>query len=73
MSDRGRDVSHALTQARTVLSRAETGAADLRRARVNRWEWGDDPDAEEIIAALEQVVDLLDKWRRTGRPKKGQR
>jgi len=30
----------------------------------------DDPDIEEMCAALEQAVSLLDKWRRTGRPPK---
>jgi hypothetical protein len=59
----GRRTSHALTEARTVLSRAETGAWSLRRRAA------DDPEAAAIVEALEGVVELLEPFRRTGRPR----
>jgi hypothetical protein len=31
------------------------------------------PERDEMIAALEQCVRLLERWRRTGRPLRGQR
>jgi hypothetical protein len=59
----GRRTSHALTEARTVLSRAETGAYHLRRHSEG------DPEAAAIVEALESVVELLEPFRRTGRPR----
>lgn len=71
-TDRGRDTSPALTEARTVRKRALSA--------LDRLDWLDhyygkdpdradkiDPDTEEIRAALRQVVDLLEPWKRTGR------
>lgn len=66
MADRGRDTSYALTEARTVLSRAQSA--------IRRLEWSEqyhpdeiDPDHWEMKEALLVVTDLLDPWRRTGR------
>lgn len=75
---RGRDVSQELGEVRTVLSRAETAI----RAVVNlsyrgnlQGDWwcpepsGEepDPDTEKMYADLDVVVDILDRWRKTGR------
>lgn len=32
-----------------------------------------DPDVEDMIAALEEVIAKLSRWRRTGRPRKARR
>ncbi|MCX5070804.1 hypothetical protein OOJ91_33710 [Micromonospora lupini] len=75
---RGLEATRALTQVRTVLSRAETarkildgpteyhtsddaGGIDFDRGKY------EDPDAAEMRAALDQVVELLSRWRKTGR------
>ncbi|WP_372412525.1 hypothetical protein [Streptomyces luteireticuli] len=81
---RGREVSRALTEVRTVLSRAESALSALTArptellhesdGRGPLWdehgEWvrAYDPDHEEIRAALGTVIALLSPWRRTGRP-----
>ncbi|MEU2453846.1 hypothetical protein ABZ605_27685 [Streptomyces sp. NPDC012765] len=78
--DRGRDASHALTEVRTVLSRAESalrttpteplyqpdghGLYDETGARVTAY----DPDHDRIQHTLKAVSALLAPWRRTGRP-----
>lgn len=64
----GRRVSSILTEARTVLSRAETAA---ERVRYLRRMGHHDPAADEILAALDVVSDWLDPFRKTGRPKRG--
>lgn len=61
---RGTDTSYALTEVRTVLSRAETAASRIESAR--RWNTTD-PEGNEMISALAEVVKILDRWRRTGR------
>lgn len=75
---RGREATRALTEVRTVLSRAETarkvlegpteyhrsdgpGGIDLERGRY------EDPDAADMRAALDQVIELLSRWRKTGK------
>ena len=60
--DRGRETTFALTEVRTVLSRAETAVVSIRR-----FNHGRDPEAEEMIAELRAVVERLERWRRTGR------
>lgn len=101
--DRSRDVGAALTEVRTVHSRAlsaldriqsEWGGDTFddpdyppRPARLEgessddyntRWRvWFDgyreakiemaDPDYDEMVAALETVVELLDRWKKAGR------
>jgi plasmid stabilization system protein ParE len=56
----GRRTSWPLTEARTVLSRAETAIAHLQRRSA-------DAETAEIVAELEVVVERLDRFRRTGR------
>lgn len=78
--DRGRDTSRALTEVRTVLSRAETALDTVSRPtepvyekfesfpfRRYTGEYEHDQDAEEMQKALEEVVRLLRRWRRKGR------
>lgn len=64
--DRGLDTTNALTEVRAVLSSARTAlykiSGDL-----------DDEDAAEMTGNLFDVVDLLDKWGRTGILPKSQR
>ena len=89
--DRGREAGKALTEVRTVLSRALT-ALDLLDGPRETWRLpkppspagtadmgeppsdgsrpaGYDPDITLMRAALEQVVDLLSPWRKTGSTK----
>ncbi|WP_435109814.1 hypothetical protein [Nocardiopsis synnemataformans] len=68
MSDRGRDTSRELTEVRTVWKRALTGIEQIDYASHDETP---DPDAAEMRAALERVVELLEPWKRTGRPKRG--
>lgn len=70
-ADRGRDVSWELSEVRTVLSRAEN-ARDSIRARPDSWVVTSgrialDPDRVEMLAALDEVIERLARWRRTGR------
>lgn len=80
---RGRDVSDTLTEARTVLSRAEHAIGRLERGPLEhlwdpsgciplsedgRWKVAYDPDHDAITEALRAAVALLEPWRRTGRP-----
>lgn len=71
-TDRGTRVSHILTDARTVLSRARTAIehAEAREAhRVEGYQWVSDPDPEEteVVGDLAKVVEILERWERTGR------
>lgn len=73
--DRGRDTSPELTEARTVLSRAETALMQLegmQRARANGdgWYGPEDPDHWAIADALKATVTALWPYRRTGRTRK---
>ncbi|AWY04881.1 hypothetical protein PBI_FLOOF_45 [Microbacterium phage Floof] len=52
----GRRVSSALSEARTLLTRAETSLGYLRRSS--------DPAAPEVRAALEELVERLKPFRR---------
>ncbi len=81
MTGRGRDASKALTEVRTVLSRAETARARLDQP--TEWQLCDqpcdkddidftkpkveDPDAQAMRDALDEVIALLARWRKTGR------
>lgn len=80
MADRGRETSRALTEVRTVLSRAETALRALGGPTEHaRDEHGDtvfvdgdfvyehDPDHVEMREALATAVQALGRWRRTGR------
>lgn len=55
----GKQTSSVLTELRTVLSRSETAIHYLN--------YSTDPLAPEAVIALEQVADILDKYRRIGR------
>ena len=82
MVDRGRETSNALTEVRTVLSRAETALDYIVHGPTEgHTEYDEnhhyvgfhrefDPDHEEMEEALRQCVMLLSRWRRTGRPKR---
>jgi hypothetical protein len=62
VTDRGKDVSNALTEVRTVHSRAKSALDKFERG------YGmSDPDRERMIGALNEVVALLDEWKRTKR------
>ncbi|MER0443140.1 hypothetical protein ABR738_00865 [Streptomyces sp. Edi4] len=78
---RGRESSAALTEARTVLSRAESALRNgptehlytddgrgLLHDEHGEWATAYDPDHEQIQQALASVVALLAPWRSTGRP-----
>ena len=65
-NDVGTRTSYPLTEARTVLSRAETAIFWLERDDRH----AADPDLDAILAALRTTVEALDPFRRTGRPKK---
>lgn len=54
--------SWALTEARTVLARAETALYRIGVRELNGMP--EDPQEAEIVASLEQVVETLDRWRR---------
>lgn len=86
MRDRGRETSNALVAVRTVLSRAETALEEIERGEHapavgsdgmttrtvdGTWIEFHDEDYDEMRAALEHVVESLEWWRRTGRPRKG--
>lgn len=81
-SDRGRDSGEALTEVRRVHSYAlkalerlgSSGTAtewppqaDYRDHLDRHARKFEDPDADAMRDALEQVVRLLDPWRKTGR------
>lgn len=59
MSDRGKDTSWALTEVRTVRSRALTAIKMIPITCGDR-----DPEEAEMIVALKKVVEILDPWRR---------
>lgn len=74
MADRRNETGVALTEVRTVLSRAETalatltagpseGTYDYDTREYNRYP---DPDQDDMEEALRQVVVLLSRWRRRG-------
>lgn len=79
--DRSRDVSDALTEVRTVLSRAEsaidrinslalvqtTYAKDPNSWRQIKVPYEQDPDREDMVLALERVVHELARWRKAGK------
>jgi hypothetical protein len=84
MRNRGRETSDALVSVRTVLSRAETALIEIERGEYacddggypirdesGEWITYPDEDYDEMRAALERVVESLEWWRRTGRPRKG--
>ena len=79
MSERRTETSRALSEVRTVLSRAQTALESLERgpseyhgeyvdkADGNGREWSvtryEDPDQAEMIEALRTAVVALDRWR----------
>lgn len=54
--DRSGDTSACLTEVRTVLSRAETALHRIMTVE-------DDPDSADMILALQDVVNILNRWR----------
>lgn len=87
MTDRGNETSRALTEVRTVLSRAET-AADMLAAGPSEYsgeyvdredgsgkKWVahryEDPEQEEMLEALQKAVALLSPWRRVSGRRRG--
>ncbi|MFH0246393.1 hypothetical protein ACGRHY_29130 [Streptomyces sp. HK10] len=79
---RGRDAGVALTEVRTVLSRARSARAridqpaEYERDAAGKLVWTadrsgfvrfEDPDAAEMRTALDGVIALLGRWERTGR------
>ncbi|WP_435109953.1 hypothetical protein [Nocardiopsis synnemataformans] len=70
--DRGRDTSRELTEVRTVWKRALSALERVGYVEQYRPD-ETDPDAPEMRAALEQVVALLEPWKRTGRPRRADR
>lgn len=81
-TDRGRDVSEALTEVRTVHKHALSAIERLSQPTefvhhpatmgADGYEspWTEritDPDAADMIEALTQVTQLLERWKRTGR------
>lgn len=65
--DRGRDTSRELTEVRTVHKRAMTA---IERIDWTSNHYGLNPDSDAMRDALEQVVALLEPWKRVGRPLK---
>ncbi len=80
---RGRESGEALTEIRTVLSRAESALERIgpegtetewlgRQARTHpaydelKAGQHEDPDANQMRAALQRVIDELEPWRKTG-------
>lgn len=66
----GRRTSQELTEARTVLSRAESALERLQWVR--EYDQVRDPMHAQIEDALIRVRNLLEPYRRTGRPRKAQ-
>lgn len=72
MSDRRKDVSDALTEVRTVLSRARSARSRIEWVRTRATEGDDwershytvDPDTDEMLAALQTVMETLERWQR---------
>ena len=77
MADRSREKeTSALTSVRTVHSRARTSLDELERGNsrhAGEWTYQVaflDEDYEEMRAALETVVELLEPWAKKGRRKR---
>ena len=70
MTDRGRDRNHVLSEIRTVHSRAKTALAALVSHKDSNYAGWHDPDQDEMIVALEEVIEKLDRWKKTGAPAK---
>lgn len=70
MADRGRDTSEELAHIRTVLGSAEHALWALGMLRDRGF---NDPDAAEMRVALFEIVAMLKRWRRTGRPLKAKK
>lgn len=83
MGDRGQDTSRALTEVRTVLSRAETcldwlasGPSEYEQdydADAKKWvaQRFDDEDQELMTEAMRKVVVALAQWRKSGARRRG--
>ena len=75
---RGGDVSQELTEIRTVCSRAESAILKIERMHAHPYKldaaWGGnggyDPEANEMLADLRDVVDILAKYRKAGPTKR---
>lgn len=58
--DRGKDVNNALSEVRTIYSRAETA---LRLIETRPWAYRD-PELEDIKFELREIIARLSRWRR---------
>lgn len=67
----GRRTSDELTEARTVLSRAESALDRLQW--IEHYDAAQDPLHAEIKEALVRVRNIMEPFRRTGRPRKAAR
>lgn len=71
MSDRGQDTSSELSEVRTVHSRAANALEWMERYAERDVQWDGktptkhDPEDREMIAALQEVVRILEPWKRT--------
>ncbi|MGP3940495.1 hypothetical protein [Streptomyces sp. 6N106] len=65
---RGIRTSRELTDVRAVLTRAETTAEYLEESPTY---YAPDPDRHQMAEDMARVVEILAKYRRTGRPKRG--
>lgn len=80
--DRSRDVGLALTEIRTVLSRARNARETLLSRRMEwegrKWEWIDgehvmvnpgqpDPDIPDMVEVLDNFIAAAERWERKGR------
>lgn len=71
-ADRGRETGVALTEIRTVLSRAETARStilniDESRVFPKAYPSMFDPDRDEMVQALDDFIAAAGRWARTGR------
>lgn len=83
MIDRGNETSRALTEVRTVLSRAETALDALSSGpmeyitehdadgRYLGYRREPDPEQEAMVEALRAAVVALTPWRRAGARRRG--
>lgn len=83
MTDRGNETSRALTEVRTVLSRAETALDALssgpmeyvtehdEEGRYVGYHREPDPEQEAMVDALRVAVAALTPWRRAGARRRG--
>jgi hypothetical protein len=72
-TDRSNDVSWELVSVRTVLTRTRTSIDEILANRERAAKYPDikvDPEADEMLAALVDVVQKLERWQKAGRRRK---